>query len=298
MGFWNEPTQTALCETSIGIAGIGGAGYLVGLEAARVGIQHFSIADPEDFEPVNGNRVLAVGTDTIGRNKAEVFMDEIHRVNGDADVRIYREGVTIDNLRDFMHGTDIVLDATELSMPELGTMICREARRVGVPVINVEYVAHAGQGTSFRPDARTTFERFMGIIGGEDAPLDEVAEQTLDPSRYLAYLPPYGDLRTLIAVQQGASLPSNVIGAGVAAQIAVAEMVKYVRQRVGERGFRPTSAPEVRWYDAYTNRSGRTRHPRLSYYRHLAVLAGTNVMRRHEPASYTKEERMARGDRD
>ena len=98
--------------------------------------------------------------------------------------------MTTENLSDFMRGTDVVLDATELSMPQLGTMICREARRIGVPVVNVEYIGHAGQGTSFKPDSKMTFERFMGIDGGEDAPLDEVAEQKLSPSRYLAYLPP------------------------------------------------------------------------------------------------------------
>ena len=298
MGFWNDATQRALCESRVGIAGLGGAGYLVGIEAARIGVQRFSIADPEDFEPVNSNRVLAVGSDTIGKNRADVFLEELHRINPEAEVRSYSDGVTTENVRDFMRGTDAVLDATELSMPQLGTMICREARRIGVPVVNVEYVGYAGQGTSFRPEAKMTFERFMGIDGGEDAPLDEVAEQELDPSRYLAYLPPYGDVKTLAAVREGASLPSNMIGAGVAAQIAVAEMVKHIRERVGVRGAKPVAAPEVRWYDAYTNASGSTRHPRVSYYRHLAVVVMNNAVKRHEPASYTKEERLGRGDTD
>ena len=89
-----------------------------------------------------------------------------------------------------------------------------------------------------------------------------------------------------------------MIGAGVAAQIAVAETVKYVRERVGERGARPVAAPMVRWYDAYTNKSGFTRHPRVSYYRYLAVIAANNLLKRHEQASYTEEERRARGDVD
>jgi tRNA threonylcarbamoyladenosine dehydratase len=298
MGFWNCRTQQAICDTRIGIAGLGGAGYLVGVEAARIGVQRFTVADPEAFEPVNSNRVLAVGSDTVGRNKAEVFVNEIQRINPTAQVRIFTEGVTPENVREFMHQTEIVLDATELSMPELGTMICREARRINVPVIDVEYVAHAGQGTSFRPNSRMTFERFMGIRGGENAPLDEVAEQELEPSRYLAYIPPYGDLRTLMAVQKGAPLPSNMIGAGVAAQIAVAELVKYARERVGERGARPTVAPRVRWYDAYTNVSGTTRYPRVSYYRHLAVAAISNLVGKYEAASYSTEDRKTRGDLD
>jgi molybdopterin/thiamine biosynthesis adenylyltransferase len=296
MGFWNTATQEAILGTTVAIAGTGGAGYMVGLELARIGVQRFDIADPESFDDVNSNRVMGVRSDTIGRNKAEVFMEDLYSINEMADVRIYTDGVTPHNLVEFMHRAEIVLDATELSMPELGTMICREARRIEVPVINVEYVGHAGQGTAFDPHSRVTFERFMGIKGGEDAPLDEVAGQTLDPSRYLAYVPPYGDLKTLVAIRNGAPLPSNMIGAGQAAQIAVAEAIKHIRRRVGERGLPPTIAPTVRWYDAYTNRSGRTRHSQLSYYRHLATAVVRNQLRLNEEASYTPELRAERGD--
>lgn len=298
MGFWNEATQQAILDTTVAIGGTGGAGYMVGLELARIGVQQFDIADPEDFEDVNSNRVFGVNSDTIGRNKADVFREELSKINEGATVRSYTDGVTIDNLQEFMSRADIVLDATELSMPQLGTMICREARKLEIPVLNVEYVGHAGQVTSFDPHSKMTFEKFMGIKGGENAPLDEVAQQKLEPSRYLAYIPPYGDLKTLMAIQEGASLPSNVIGAGQAAQLGVSEALKHIRSRVGERGLKPVFAPSVRWYDAYTGEAGYTNHPRMSYYRHLAVAVVRNQVHLNEEASYSKEQRAARGDRD
>lgn len=296
MGFWNDATQEAILDTTVAIGGAGGAGYMVGLELARIGVQRFDIADPEPFDDVNSNRVMGVRQDTIGRNKAVVFQEDIQAINPDAEVRIYTDGVTVDNLEEFMHQADIVLDATELSMPELGTMICREARKRKVPVINVEYVGHAGQGTAFDPHSKMTFERFMGIKGGEEAPLDEVADQTLDPSRYLAYIPPYGDLETLKAIQDGSPLPSNMIGAGQAAQIAVAEALKHIRNRAGLKGLQPIFAPTVRWADAYTNKSGQTRHPRLSYFQHLGIAVVRNQLGLNEEASYTVAQRAARGD--
>ncbi|HWB39390.1 MAG TPA: ThiF family adenylyltransferase [Candidatus Saccharimonadales bacterium] len=301
MGFWDNATQQALLETTVAIGGAGGAGYLVGLELARIGVQSFDIADPEDFDDVNSNRVLGVNVKTIGRNKAEVFQEDIFAINPDAKVHIYKDGVTTDNLEEFMHRADIVLDATELSMPELGTMIAREARRREVPVVNVEYVGHAGQGTSFDPHSKMTFERFMGIKGGVDAPLDEVADQSINPNRYLAYLPPYADINTLIAIQEkegqkAAPLPSNMIGAGQAAQIAVSEMVKHVRQGANLKGLAPVFAPSVRWMDAYTGKSGITHHPRISYYRRLATMVAKNALKLNEKASYSVEERAARGD--
>ncbi len=303
MGFWDEATQQALLDTEVAIAGNGGTGNLFGMELARIGVQKFRIADPEVFDDVNSNRVMGARTDTIGRNKAEVLKEDILEINPDAKIITYTEGVTTDNIEEFLSSADIALNGLELTMPELGTMLARQARSrkiggkvIGIPIIDIEYIGHAGQAVVFDPESRMTFERFMGIKGGENAPLDEVAEQSIDTSRYLAYLPPYGDLKTLEAIQKGAPLPSNMIGAGVAAQLGASEVLKLVRTRIGERTIQPTFAPEVRWYDAYTNESNSTRHPRISYYRHLTNLVIRNMLKNNEPASYTIEERAGRGD--
>jgi molybdopterin/thiamine biosynthesis adenylyltransferase len=296
MGFWDDATQVAILNSSVAIGGTGGAGYMFGVEMARIGVQRFTIADPEVFEEVNSNRVIGVTVDTVGQNKATVLSEELKRINPDVKVRVFAEGITFENVQSFLDGSDLVLEATELSLPALGTMICREARRRGIPVLNVEYVGHGAQVTSFDPHGRMTFERMMGISGGVSASLDNIANQTIDTSRYLAYLPPYGDLKTLIAIREGAPLPSNMIGAGQAAQLGVAEAIKHLRQRAGLDGMKPTIAPEVRWIDAYTGKSGVTRHPRLSYYRHLAVAVIRNRLRLHEVASYGPAQRDQRGD--
>jgi molybdopterin/thiamine biosynthesis adenylyltransferase len=303
MGFWNEATQNALLETEVAIAGNGGTGNLFGMALARIGVQRFRIADPEVFDRVNSNRVMGARVDTIGRNKAEVLKEDILKINPDAVVVVYKEGINVDNIEDFLSSADIAFNGLELTKPELGTMLARQARnrKIGkilapIPMIDVEYIAHAGQCTVFNPYSDMTFERFMGIRGGDSAPLDEVVGQVIDPSHYLAYLPAYGDLKTLEAIRNGSPLPSNMIGAGVAAQLGVSEVLKLVRKRVGERGIAPTYAPEMRWYDAYTNESGVTRHPRFSYYRHLTSIALSNVLRKNEPASYSVEDRKSRGD--
>ena len=303
LGFWNEETQIALLDTEIAIAGNGGTGNLFGMELARIGIQKFRIADPETFDLVNSNRVMGARIDTIGRNKAEVLKEDILKINPDAEVIVYKEGITEENIEDFLSTVDIVLNGIELTRPELGVMLARQARRrrIGnalkpIPMIDVEYIGHAGQGTVFDPESSMTFEKFMGIEGGNEVPLDEIVGQKVYTNRYLAYLPPYSDLRTLSAVQNGSPLPSNMIGAGVAAQIGLSEVLKLVRNKIGERTILPTYAPSIRWYDAYTNRGGVTRHTQLSYYKHLSGMILTNLLKRNDQASYTKEERALRGD--
>ena len=294
MGFWNDATQQAILDTTVAIGGAGGAGYMVGLELARIGVQRFDIADPETFEAANGNRVFGVRAETLGRNKAEVFRSDILAINPQAEVRVYTDGITRDNLIEFMSRADLVLDATELNMPDLGTMVCREGRRRGIPVLNVEYVGHGAQVTSFDPHSSFTFERMMGL--DENASLDDIAKQRIDSSRFLAYIPRYGDLTTLMAIRDGAPLPSNMIGAGTAAQLGVAEAVKHIRRRVGQKHVKPTFAPRVRWYDPYSGTSGQTRFPRVSYYRHLAAAVVFNKLGKHEPAAYTEHARALRGD--
>ena len=305
MGFWSESTQRAILDTEVAIAGNGGTGNLVGMELARIGIQRFKIADPEVFDDVNSNRVMGARIETIGMNKAEILKNDILDINPDAEISVYSKGVDLDNVEEFLSSADIVLNGLELTRPELGTMLARQARNRKVkgvsspiPMVDVEYIGHAGQGTVFDPSSNVTFEKFMGIKGGEGVPLDEIIGQSIDPSFYLAYLPPYGDLKTLEAIKNGSPLPSNMIGAGVAAQIGLSEILKLVRKKAGERGIKPTYASAVRWYDAYTNESGYTQYPKMSYYRHLGVLVLNNLLGVNEPAGYSEAERMMRGDID
>lgn len=295
-GFWNEPTQAAIYDTNYVIVGSGGAGYQTGIQLAHMGVQNFTILDPEAFERPNSNRVIGASELTYGRNKAEVFAEQVGAINKAAKVRPYIDGVTPHNVEDALKGSHVILDAAELTMPELGVMVAREARRIGTPVVSVEYVAHGAQVTSFHPKSKFTFERVRGIVGGETAALEDVALQRIPPDRFLAYLPGYADLRTLHAMNEGAPLPSNIIGASQAATLAVAESLKHIRQRVGERSIEPTWAPHVRWLDAYTGKSRLERHPRLAFYRNLVKAAVVNKLRLHEEASYTIGERRARGD--
>lgn len=303
MGFWNEATQQGLLNAKVGIAGNGGTGNAFGLELARMGVQNFAIADPEDFDDVNSNRVMGARIDTIGRNKAEVLAEDILGINPEAEIRIYNQGINPANVADFLHDRDMVLNGLELKNPELAVMLWRTAiarkigrEVVGVPLIDVEYIGHAGQVTVYDPNSKRGIESFMGIKDGERMPLDEIAEQTISPSRYLAYLPKYGDLETFKALQDGSPLPSNMIGAGTAAQLGAAEVLKLVRVKIRQKGVRPTYAPMVRWYDSYTHERGSTRHPVFSHYRHLSRVVVRNLLKQHEPSSYTREARASRGD--
>lgn len=267
-GFWSEDEQRALIAARVAIAGVGGDGFQLGLKLARMGVASFSVADPEVFEPENVNRVEGASTSTLGRRKAEVFRERVLDINPEAEVRTFLDGVIPENVEEFMHGASLVLDESELTKPEIGSLIARRARLQGIPDLLVMNVGFAAQVTSFAPTSQWTFERFMGFDSG--MPLDEIADAGVDLARCLPYIPSYTDLRSLQAVageedHPPASLPSISIGVDAASAIGSAQAFLHLTAEVANQRRSPIWAPRIAYTDAYRLRTrivraGRTPH--------------------------------------
>lgn len=293
-GFWSEDEQQAILDSHVAIAGVGGDGHQLGLKLAQMGVQSFSVADPEVFEPENTNRVPGATQSTYGINKAEVFKAKVLDINPEANVRVFTDGVQEDNLEDFMNGATLSFDESELTMPEIGTMVAREARKLHIPNILVMNVGFAAIATSFHPEGLKTFESLMGIP--KDMPLDEVQDVEVDLSRCLPYLPKYGDVSSLVAAQNGAPLPSIAPGVDAAAALGSSQAFKHMVSGVGNRRGNPVWAPKFAYMDAYDIRAGVVRFPRLSHYRHLAPMVMRSMVGINPKASYGDEDRQRRTD--
>ncbi|MFT4231172.1 MAG: ThiF family adenylyltransferase [Leucobacter sp.] len=289
-GFWSEDEQRALLSAKVAIAGVGGDGFQLGLKLARMGVARFSIADPEVFEPENANRVEGAASSSFGRGKAETFRERVLDINPDAEVDVFFDGVTRDNIEPFMHGASLVLDESELTKPEIGSLIARRARTQGIPDLLVMNVGFAAQVTSFAPDSAWTFERFMGF--SPETPLDEIAEAGVDLARCLPYIPAYTDLRSLQAVlgedgTQPAPLPSISIGVDIASGIGCAQAFLHLTAGVSNRRRSPVWAPRVAYTDAYRLRTRVVRAGRFSHVRHLLIAAARQKLGRNPLGSYT-----------
>lgn len=291
-GFWNEEEQQRLLDAHVAIGGVGGDGFLLGWELAMNGVRNFTIADPEVFEPENVNRVPGATTTTVGRPKAEVFRERVLDIHPDANVTIFKDGVTPENAKEFVKDATLVFDETELRYLHVGTALARAAREKGIPNVMVMNVGFAAQVTSFHPDSKHTFERFMGIP--KDTPLDEIRDMQVDLSRCVPYLPPYVDMKTLLAVQEGAPLPSIAQGVNMAAALGGSQGFLHIVRGVDKRRPEPVWAPKVRYMDALTGESGETRHTRLSHFRHAARMAIRSMSRRNASSAYTQADRERR----
>lgn len=291
-GFWNEQEQEALLKAHIAIAGVGGDGFQLGLKLAQMGVQHFSIADPECFDPENTNRVPGSVQSTYGRNKAEVFKEKVLDINPGADISIWTEGVQKENVEDFMLDATLVIDESELTHLEIGTLIARQARCQGIPNLNVMNIGFAAQATSYHPESNWTFERMMGF--SDDTPLDKVKSLSMPFNRCLPYLPKYGDLKTLRSIQQGAPLPSISAGVDAASAIGSTQAFLHIVKGINNKRPEPIWAPRTKFIDAYTFKGGTIRFPALSHYLNLSRLILYNLLNIAPGCSYTEADIVRR----
>lgn len=293
-GFFSEDEQQRLVESRVSIAGVGGDGFQLGEKLARMGISKFKVADPEVFEEENINRVTGAKNSTLGKNKAEAFADLINDINPESQVEVYNEGVTIDNVSEFINDSDLIIDESELTSLDIGTMISREANKNDRSVLLVMNIGFAAIATSFKNGISKSFEDVMGIP--KNMPLDEVKEQQVDFSRCLPYLPRYGDYNTLKEVVLGAPLPSITQGVDVASALGSTEAFLHLVKPGTNRRPSPTYANSWRYMDAYLGKAGTIRHAKLSYYLGALALYGRTKVGLNPTADYSEDSRKRRGE--
>ncbi len=122
-----------LAQKKIAVAGCGGIGGGMALTMCRLGIGSFNLADPADFDPPDMNRQWGATGSSMGRNKAEVYRELILDINPDAQVRVFNQGLTIDNQYEFLSDADILVDCLDASVPyELRETMHQKARDLGI----------------------------------------------------------------------------------------------------------------------------------------------------------------------
>src|SRR6185436_20431955 len=129
LGLVSEAEQTRLKKTRVGLPGLGGVGGLHLQALARMGVGSFHLADPDTFEVANFNRQLGATMATLGRNKAEVLADVGRSINPEAELRVFPEGITPENIHAFLSGVDVVVDGIEFFRLETRRLLyqaCRE----------------------------------------------------------------------------------------------------------------------------------------------------------------------------
>lgn len=252
LGLISDEEQETLRNSRVAIAGMGGVGGVHLATLARMGIGKFTIADPDTYEVGNMNRQYGASTRSFGRNKAQVMAEEAWSINPDADIRVYAEPVTSENVREFLSGADIYVDGVDFFSIAIRRLLFRTARELGIWGTTAAPLGCSTAWLSFDPRG-VGFDEYFGFYDGMPR-LDELIAFAVGLAPR-ATQKPYMDLSKVdLNARTG---PSLGLSCQLCSGVTASEVLKILLRR-GQ----PVTAPQYAQFDAYT---GRLRRGRLRW---------------------------------
>lgn len=249
---WVTPAEQAqLRRSRVAIAGLGGVGGLHLITLTRLGIGAFSLAEADAFEQPNFNRQLGAAMSTVGRPKLEVLTAMARDINPEVGIRGLPDGVTGNNVSDFLREMDLYVDGLDFFAFEARSLVFAECARRNIPAVTV---APLGMGAAL-------INFLHGGMSFEDYFRWEGCSEEEMALRFLVGLAP-GMLQRAYLVDRTtvdfelARGPSTPMACQLCAGIAASEALKILLGRG-----KVTAAPWGVQFDAYRNRLVRTWRP-------------------------------------
>ena len=150
-GLISPEEQERLRQAHVAIAGLGGVGGIDLITLARLGIGHFSIADPDTFEIHNFNRQYGATVSTLGESKADVMAKEVGDINPEAKIRIFKEPITKDNVDEFLKEVDVLVDGIDAFEINTKRLLFKKAKEKGIWALGAGPVGFSTAWTIFDP---------------------------------------------------------------------------------------------------------------------------------------------------
>ena len=245
---WLTPDEQALLRRArVAIGGLGGVGGAHLLTLARLGVQHFSLADFDTFDVHNFNRQVGAFCSTVGRAKLEVMTGLARDINPGVEVSGFPEGVTEANVGAFLDGADVYVDGIDFFAMPARRLLFAAAHARGIPALTA---APLGMGVAllyFRPGGMS-FEDYFRLEGHPEQ------EQF---ARLMVGLSPAVLQRTYVAVDTAVDFarragPSTAMACDLCAGVMGTAVLKVLLGRGPLR-----AAPWGMHFDAYR---GKLRH--------------------------------------
>jgi hypothetical protein len=251
IGWVTVAEQQRLRGARAAIAGLGGVGGGHLLTLARLGVGNFNISDFDHFEVHNFNRQAGAMMSTVGQPKCETLARMARDINPEADIRLFPEGVTPENVDDFLKDVDIYVDSIDYFSVEARRLLFAECYKRGIPAVTA---APLGMGVGFlyfKP-GKMSFEDYF-LLEGQTR-----REQLL---RFMAGLAPKALHRHYLVAPEAVNFaeergPSTIMSCELCAGFTGTQVLKIL---LGRGKVRP--APWSMQFDAYEQKLGFTWRP-------------------------------------
>jgi molybdopterin/thiamine biosynthesis adenylyltransferase len=142
------------------IAGLGGVGGSHLLALTRLGIGGFHLADFDAFGIENFNRHAGANLTTVGKKKADVMPQLARQINPELRIKIFPQGVSLDNLDAFLEGCDVYVDSLDFFAFKIRAAVFQACYERGIPAVTA---GPLGMGTAllnFMP-GKMTFQEYF-----------------------------------------------------------------------------------------------------------------------------------------
>ena len=262
IGWVTDAEQQKLRNTKVAIGGLGGVGGDHAIVLSRLGIGKFNISDLDDYDVANFNRQAGANMTTIGRAKAEVMEETIQGINPEAEIKNFNQGITDENLEEFLEGVDIYVDSLDIFALEMRRKVFRRCYEKGIPTITA---APLGMGTAFLVfmPGKMSFDEYFAIQDPSPTATEEEKSQIFADNilRFIVGVAPACLQRHYLAQRTSVNffkkkVPSTCMGISLAAGVLCSNALKIILNR-GE----VICAPRGMHYDAYLNKTVKTWRP-------------------------------------
>ncbi|WP_432823703.1 ThiF family adenylyltransferase [Trichloromonas sp.] len=230
IGLLTEAEQIRLLESRVAVAGAGGVGGIHLLTLARLGVGKFNIADLDVFEPVNISRQFGAFHSTTGRHKVEVMAEMIRDINPQAEINLFREGISAANVDRFLDGVDTYVDGIDFFQIDIRRLIFKTARSKGIYAVTAAPLGFGATLQAFAPKGMS-FDDYFGITDDMEQ-LEKLAAFTagLTPRPYhLNYLD-----RSKVSIKEEKG-PAVSPACTLAASLVATEVVKILTGKKGPK---------------------------------------------------------------
>jgi molybdopterin/thiamine biosynthesis adenylyltransferase len=162
--------QEKYYNSTIGIAGLS-VGNSCALSIVQTGGgKHIKLADPDILELTNLNRIRGSIAE-LTEPKVYMSARQIYELDPYADLTLYTEGLTEDNIKEFMDGLDVAIE--EMDNMGMKVRLREEAKERGIPVTMATDNGDGGLLDIERYDQTKDIVPFHGRAG------DDIAERTV-----------------------------------------------------------------------------------------------------------------------
>ena len=165
IGWVTESEQAKLKKSRVAIAGLGGVGGAHLLTLTRLGVSHFNIADFDDFDVHNLNRQAGAFMPFMGQPKINTVAKLARDINPEVDLRLFPQGVTPENVDEFLSDVDVYVDGLDFFALPARRMVFAKCRKKAIPALTAAPLGMSFEDY-FKVEGQESREQYARFIAG------------------------------------------------------------------------------------------------------------------------------------